>query len=78
MNPLVIMLNQTERSKWYEVSDFSLIVGYQMKVAGFDWRTHLDLVEILLAFWEAGAVEHLDDDMTKIRFKEGLYDALSV
>jgi hypothetical protein len=63
-NPLKAMLYITVEGKWYNVEDFSLIVGFHLKLAGVDFRTSSDLADCLLELVRSHFVEvHPTNDL---------------
>lgn len=79
MNPLVSLLTMTEKSKWYPAIDLVLMVGYQLKLAGINYRTNEELADIMVIFHDMKVIEHsIQNNKIVTRFREDLYDAITV
>lgn len=76
MNALKALLDVTIKSRWYPTRDFILMVGYYVKLAGHEWETDEELNKVLHTFNDAGVIEMISPN--EIRFKEELYDALTI
>jgi hypothetical protein len=72
MNALKEIVNVTEKSKWYVISDFGVIAGYQLKLAGLDWRSSRELAEILTVMTDVEFLE-LNENLNEVRVFECWY-----
>ena len=61
--------------KWYQIDDFAVIVGYQMKLAGINWKGVDDLAHILVELVEVGFTEVHPEDHLQVRIKEHWFNA---
>lgn len=61
--------------KWYDISDFAVIVGFQMKMAGIDWKNTDELAKILIELVEVGFTEIHPEDHLQVRIKEHWFNA---
>lgn len=78
LNPLREVVNITTRGKWIPFNDLALIIGFQLKLAGVDWRWRKDLMQIMIELYDMEFFEHDPDDMDQVRVQEKWYYDLPV
>lgn len=76
MNPLVNVVKILQKGMWYDFADLAVVVGYQMKLAGVDYRTNDQLAAICVELKMSGFIEHHPEDITKVRVCEVWYESI--
>jgi hypothetical protein len=71
------LINITQ-NKWYHISDFGVIAGYQFKLAGYEWKTNLELTQILIEMTKCGFIEVDENDKLLVKISDNWYDYKSV
>jgi hypothetical protein len=74
VNAFLETVKQTEKSKWYSIDDFSDIISYQLKLAGVEWKSNIELVRMLVEMIHVGFLEYHKSDPLLVRPLERFYD----
>jgi hypothetical protein len=78
LNPLREVVNVTTKGKWLPFADLALIIGYQLKLAGINWKWRKDLTQLMIELHDMEFFEHNPEDMDLIRVQEKWYYDLPV
>ena len=76
MNPLREIRNSTTRGKWIPFTDFMLLVGWHLKLAGTSFANPAQLVDMVAELLETGFFEHDPTNVEMVRVKDMWYDAV--
>jgi hypothetical protein len=76
-NPLLELVNITNRGSWYSLADFSNMFGFQLKYFGVDYSTDDELMLCIKESLDIGFIEISsdgDDSKLIIKIKDMWYD----
>lgn len=71
------LVNITE-NKWYHIADFGVMAGYQLKLAGHNWKTSNQLVDLLIEMKECGFIQIDDSDQEQVKIMDRWYEFKSI
>lgn len=71
------LVNITE-NKWYDIVDFSVMAGFQLKLAGHDWRTNKELIAALLEMVNCGFLEVDNTNQRQVKIQDIWYGNKSI
>jgi hypothetical protein len=65
--------------RWYDVYDLALIVGFNLKIAGINYKTNDELIKMLILMTQIGFLDVKSDDASQIKVRSNwIVEAQSV
>lgn len=69
----IVKILRTGENRWYDITEMATIVGFQLKLAGVDWREAPQLVKVLIYLASAGVLQPNPDDLGQTRLHPTLF-----